>query len=120
MKKYSLLLLTAFALFAGCVQPTVEKTVLVQLVVRGKVGIKTVGIRGDGNPLSWDEDHFLEPVVVDSLYETSFKSRTGFLYTEYKFTVDGVYEWKGDPARRIYYKQAGDTILVRAVFGERE
>ncbi|MFN4314629.1 MAG: hypothetical protein ACK4E0_10075 [Chitinophagaceae bacterium] len=122
MLKFKAVLLACMLLSVAtsCVQKTVEKTVLVQVLVHGKTGIEKLGIRGEGNPLSWYEDRLLQPVVADSLYETSFISKTGFLYTEYKFTLNGDFEWEDGPARRIYYNQPGDTIFIKAEFGRHE
>ena len=41
----------------ACVQQAFLKTVMITLTVHNKKDIKSVGIRGNGNPLSWDKDY---------------------------------------------------------------
>lgn len=104
-------------LFAGCVQPAFDKTVVIYLQVKGIKDIETVGVRGEGKPLSWNEDLLMEPVVKDSLYTITATGRTAYTFTEIKFTVNGVFELEGKPNRRLEFAK-GDTTYYRATFNK--
>jgi hypothetical protein len=114
MKKTILALWVALTLFA-CVQPAYEKTVVITLKVNGIKDIQTVGVRGEGAPLSWDEDIYLQPVVKDSLYTLTATARTGYTFTEIKFTVNGQFELEGKPNRRQEFAE-GDTTFYNATY----
>ncbi len=101
----------------ACVQPAFHKTVVIYLQVNGMKGIKTVGVRGEGNPLSWNEDLLMIPIVKDSLYTITGTARTAYSFTEIKFTVNGAFELEGKPNRRLEFAP-GDTTWYRAVFNE--
>lgn len=116
MKKHlilsiSLLLLT----LAGCVQKSYTKTVVVTLKVSGIKDIKTVGIRGEGKPLSWDSDVEMKALVKDSLYTASITAVTGYKFAEIKFTVNGDVELKEQPNRRVVFSDK-DTTYYNAIF----
>lgn len=115
--KAIIITIIAVTLFSSCVQKAYEREVTVYLTVKGKKNIKTVGVRGDGNALDWDKDLALKEVVKDSLYTTSFKMRTGYLFVEAKFTVDDAFELNDKPNRRIQFAKEGPTVY-RAVFDE--
>jgi putative oxidoreductase len=114
MKKTILALWAVLALFA-CVQPAYEKTVVITLKVNGIKDIKTVGVRGEGGPLSWNKDIYLQPVVKGSLYTLTATARTGYTFTEIKFTVNGEFELDGKPNRRLEFAK-GDTTYYGATF----
>lgn len=114
MKKYKLIWAIWIAA-AACVQPSKEKTVVVTVTVPGLKGIRTVGLRGEGNPLSWRKDYPLTAIVPDSLYTTTFTTRTAYDFTDIKFTVDGQFEREGKENRRLAFN-TGDTTYYRAVF----
>lgn len=117
MKKYCLPLLFIIAVMAGsCVQKATPKTLFITLTVTGKQNIQSVGVRGDGNPLSWEKDFPLKEVIKDSVYEARLDTRTAFAYSEMKFTVDGQWELENKPNRRIVYEEGKDTIFVKATF----
>ncbi|HLN96107.1 MAG TPA: hypothetical protein VK183_10785 [Flavobacterium sp.] len=117
MKKYLTLLLLGL-LASSCVQKATDKTVFVTLTVTGKKNIQSVGIRGDGNPLSWEQDYPMKEVIKDSVYEACLHSRTAFAYSEMKCTVDGQWELENQPNRKIIYEDGKDTILVRINFDQ--
>ncbi|UMY64885.1 MULTISPECIES: hypothetical protein [unclassified Flavobacterium] len=117
MKKY-FLLVTLGLLVASCVQKATDKTVFVTLTVTGKKNIQSVGIRGDGNPLSWEQDYPMKEVIKDSVYEACLHSRTAFAYSEMKCTVDGQWELENQPNRKIIYEDGKDTIFVRVNFDQ--
>ena len=116
MKASKLFLLLLITL-TGCVQPSYKKTVVVLLTVKGIKDIQTVGVRGEGNPLSWNEDLLLTPIVKDSLYTITKTTQTAFSFTEIKFTVNGKFELEGKPNRRLEFA-TGDTTYYHATFNE--
>ncbi|QIX63331.1 hypothetical protein HER32_20000 [Hymenobacter sp. BT18] len=104
-------------LLPACVQPAHNKTVVYLLDVRGIPNVQQVGLRGRDNPLSWDQDLPLTPVGNDSsLYRTVVTTRTGYLVTEVKFTVNGEFELQQADNRRIAFGAPGDTVVYRARF----
>lgn len=116
MKKYQLILITLLMLSAGsCVQKAYKKTVVITLTVQNIKEIKTVGIRGNGKPLSWDADFEMTPIVKDSLYTATATALTGYKFAEIKFTVNGNFELKEQPNRRLVFSDK-DTTYYHAVF----
>jgi hypothetical protein len=116
MKKHSIILISLFLLsMAGCVQKSYKKTVVVTLTVPNIKDIKTVGIRGQGKPLSWDTDYEMKTAVKDSLYTATISAVTGYKFAEIKFTVNGDFELKEKPNRRVIFAD-GDTTFYNAIF----
>jgi hypothetical protein len=116
MKKNSIILISLLLLsMAGCVQKSYKKTVVVMLTVPNSKDIKTAGIRGQGKPLSWDTDYEMKTVVKDSLYTTTISAVTGYKFAEIKFTVNGDFELKEKPNRRVQFAE-GDTTFYNATF----
>ena len=74
-----------------------------------------MGIRGQGKPLSWDNDFELKPVVKDSLYTATITAVTGYKFAEIKFTVNGDFELKEQPNRRVVFSDK-DTTYYNAIF----
>lgn len=102
--------LIALVILMGCVQPSSKKTVTVLLHVNGKDSIQSVGIRGKDQPLSWDYDYELTPVIPDSIYTCTFSLVTGYKYTEAKFTVDGAFELNDADNRKIVFSDSDSTL----------
>lgn len=115
MKNYLLIITTLLIATTGCVQKAYKKTVVVTLNTAGKQNIQTVGIRGGGKPLSWREDLPMQPEVKDSLYTATVTAVTGYKFAEIKFTIDGEFELKEQPNRRVEFSE-GDTTFYNAVF----
>jgi hypothetical protein len=118
MKNYNYLL--AWILFlsvTSCVQKTYKKTVVLTLTVPAIKNIKTVGIRGEGKPLSWDADIEMQPIVKDSIYTAAITVVTGYKFGEIKFTVNGEFELKERPNRRVVFSDK-DTTYYNAVFDQ--
>ncbi len=99
----------------GCVQKAYTKTAVVTLTVANIKDIKSVGIRGNGKPLSWDYDVEMKPIVKDSLYTATITTVTGYKFAEIKFTVNGEFELKEQPNRRVVFSDK-DTTYYNAVF----
>lgn len=106
-----LLLLTT-----SCVQKTHKRTVIFTLDVSKINSIKTVGVRGWDNPLSWDKDYPLKAIVKDSLYQVTFTGETGRICTEFKFSVNDKLELDGKENRKIYFDIKTDTTKVAFVY----
>ena len=116
MKKYSILLISLLILsLSGCVQKSYKKTVVVTLRVPDRKDIKSVGIRGQAKPLSWDNDFEMKPVVKDSLYTATITAVTGYKFAEIKFTVNGDFELKEQSNRRVMFNDK-DTTYYNAIF----
>jgi putative oxidoreductase len=116
MKNYSIILLCLLLLLIpGCVQKSYTKTVVLTLKVSDIKDIKSVGIRGEGKPLSWDNDYEMKQVVKDSLYSATVTAVTGYKFEEIKFTVNGDFELKEQPDRRVVFSDK-DTTYYHAVF----
>ena len=82
MKKINILYFVIFGLLTfSCVQESYNQIVTVVLDVSAIKDIKTVGVRGNGKPLSWDEDFEMKPLVKDSLYTATFSGKTGYLFS---------------------------------------
>jgi hypothetical protein len=103
----------------GCVQKTYKKTLVCYLDVSDVAQIKTVGIRGEGRPLSWKEDIPMVPVVKDSLYSVAVSGETPYTFVEIKFTVNGEFELANQENRRIAFSH-GDTTFYKAIFNKRK
>jgi hypothetical protein len=73
-----------------------------------------VGVRGEGNPLSWREDFAMTPLSADSLYTVTITGQTPYDFTEIKFTVNGQFELEGKENRRLVF--TGDTTFYKAKF----
>jgi hypothetical protein len=116
MKKYSLISISLLLLsLASCVQKSYTKTVVVTLKVPNIKNIKSVGIRGQGKPLSWGDDYEMKQVVKDSLYTATITAVTGYKFEEIKFTVNGDFELKEQPNRRVVFSDK-DSTYYNAVF----
>ncbi len=113
MQKISITIL--FALFIACVQPTYKRIVVLTVDVSKQTDVKFVGIRGGSTPLSWSEDYGMKEIVKDSLYQCSLEVNTGYLFGEFKFTVNGEFELQTADNRRVYFSDK-DTTFYQAVF----
>ena len=99
----------------GCVQKSYTKTAVVTLSVTNRKDIKTVGVRGNGKPLSWDNDFEMTTVIKDSLYTAVITTVTGYKFAEIKFTVNGEFELKEQPNRRVVFSDK-DTTYYNFIF----
>lgn len=115
MKKDLLILIVFFALATtSCVQKSYNRTVIFNLDVNGIKKIKTVGIRGNDKPLSWDYDYAMT-LGKDSIYTATITEATGYRFTSIKFTVNGDFELKEKANRKIYFEDK-DTVVYYAKF----
>jgi hypothetical protein len=120
MIKYKLILLSLLVAFASsCVQKAYKKTILIKLTVHNIKEIKKVGIRGNGKPLSWDTDFEMQPLIKDSIYTVTDTVLTGYKFAEIKFTVNGEFEFKEKPNRRLVFSNK-DTTYYNAILNSNE
>ncbi len=117
MKKYSSIVLLALLLSTGCVQKSYKRIVVFQLKTAGVPNIQTVGVRGEGNPLSWNSDIEMKPITKDSLYTATITTISGYLFTEVKFTINGTFELQEADNRKVVFSK-GDTTFYKAVFNQ--
>lgn len=114
MKK--ILFLALIFINFSCVQKSYDRIVVYTLQIKGKQNIKKVGIRGNDAPLSWNEDFEMKEIVKDSLYKAIVTTKTGYLGTRVKFTVNGEFELQNQPNREIKFDTTTDTTYVSMVF----
>jgi hypothetical protein len=62
-----------------------------------------------------DSDLAMQPVVKDSLYMGFITTLTAYKFANIKFTVNGEFEWKDPPNRRLAFSDK-DTTYYNAVF----
>lgn len=99
----------------SCVQKAHDKTVLYCLDARGIKDITSVGIRGNDKPLSWEYDFPMKLDTNDSLYKAFVTTKTGYLTTEIKFVVNGEFELRDSPNRKIRLEEK-DTVKYVGVY----
>ena len=116
--KNKLVLLMLFGTFVlnSCVQKAYRRVVVITLDVSKVKEVKWVGIRGEGKPLNWESDYPMQELVKDSLYQAIVETKTGYLFAEIKCTVNGEFELKDQPNRRIVFDTTRDTTYVKYVF----
>jgi hypothetical protein len=110
MKNLILILAVAFFGLTSCVQKSYSRKVTLLLDVSGNKNIKTVGIRGNDKPFSWDYDTEMEIVKKDSLYKKTFEINTGRLCTELKFTINGDFELQDKENRKVYFNENSEAV----------
>lgn len=111
MKNNIVLLITSISLFtSSCVQKSIDQQVQLIVDVSGLPNIKTVAVRGENKPLSWREDLVMTPIKKDSLYSVTISGKTGYLFTEIKFVVNGEFELINQPNRRIIFNKSQKTV----------
>ncbi len=98
----------------SCVQKSYKRTVNFTVNVSKVNNIKSVGIRGE-KPLNWNYDTEMTVVKKDSLYKATVTFETGYKFVEMKFTVNGNYELKDKPNRKVVFSTDGETNF-NAVF----
>jgi putative oxidoreductase len=118
--------LVAATATGGCVQAAYDRTVVYRVDVSALPNVSSVGLRGEDQPLSWDQDTPMMPVPDSAgLYTATVTTRTGRLITDVKFVVNGRFEFsdaKNQENRKVPLPRTtagGDTLLYRAVFNQR-
>lgn len=117
MKTNKLMPLLLVVMACSCVQPSQQRQVVLYLHLNDSVQVETVGVRGTGEPLSWQHDLVMTELIPNALYKTSFQVVTGYRFGEIKFTRNGEFELKGQPNRRVYFDDA-DSTVYHAIYNE--
>lgn len=116
MKSITTFTLLICLFLSSCVQKSYKRIVVVTLDVSKVKEVQSVGIRGNGKPLSWENDYPMQKIVKDSLYKAIITTDTGYLFAEYKCTVNGNFELQNKPNRRIVFDSTKDTTYINLVF----
>ncbi len=95
----------------SCVQKTTNQTITFELNVKGIPNIKTVEIRIDNEAIKWEKEMEMKPIIKDSLYSLTLTGKTGYLFTEVKFKINGEYELKELPNRKVIFDKSGTTLF---------
>lgn len=120
MIKHLTCILLAF-LFLGCVQQTQPKTITFKLKLEDTEDVKSVGLRGNLAPLSWDQNIPLTYSDMDGTYETKIQMNTANFALQFKFVVnDSIFELKQMDNRQIQFKYQPETIVYNAVYNSPE
>jgi hypothetical protein len=102
----------------ACVQKTQKRVVVVTVSLQQAQKAAKVGIRGGGNPLTWENDWELTPTIADSVFTGSFVANTAYNSYEVKFTLNGEMELNNKPNRVITFATKGDTTFYKAIFNK--
>lgn len=117
MKRIIILMILA-VVAASCVQEVKKHTVTFRLSAEGIAQGSRVAIKGTDKPLSWEQDVVMPYDSTSGYYTATVTFYTGYLFTEYKYTADGVYELEGQENREVIFNESGNT-LVSDVFNKR-
>ena len=98
------------------VQDTKTHTVTVQVTLPHKTSVKTMGVRGNDAPLSWDTDLAMKEIIKDSIYIAQFKVNTGFNFTKIKFVLNGEIELKDQGNRYISLDNKTTNTVYKAMY----
>ena len=110
MKKYSIILwVVLISVTISCVQKSYRQTVVFMLDTKGIKNVKSVGVRGEDEPLNWKSDLKMN-LGKDSIYTATISEETGYLFSEFKFTINNDKELKDKDNRRVYFAKNGKTI----------
>ena len=94
---------------SSCVQKSTRQKVIYLLDVKGLKNVLSVGIRGENKPLNWNSDIKMK-MGKDSIYSATVTEDSGYLFTEFKFTVNDDFELKEQPNRKVYFNKNGITV----------
>lgn len=112
--KLTAVLLSMVAL-VSCVQKTTRKTVVFSVHVTDDA-TKSIGVRGNDKPLTWERDSVLR-LTGPGTYGTAITYNTGYKFTEVKFTQNGEFELGNEANRRILFAEQ-DTTFYEATFNK--
>lgn len=100
------------------VQDTKLQTITVQVTLPKKTAVKSMGVRGGDQPLSWDTDLPMREVIKDSVYTTQFQINTGFNFTRIKFALNGEIELNGKDNRKIKLSENSTSTSYKAIYDQ--
>ena len=115
MRTNLFLCLCLVSVLIACVQKTHRRTVVYRLHLPDPTANPTVGVRGKDKPLNWESDTKMSLHRPDSTYRVVVTYRTGYKFSEVKFTVNDVFELPGQPNRRVMFSDT-DTTFYEATF----
>jgi hypothetical protein len=110
---------TLILFFASCVQPTHRYEVEFELMIPMGTAVESVSIHGQDYPLSWEKEMPLTRKAGDSVYTVKVPFQTGYLYTEYKYKLNGEYELKEQENRRIVFQEDKLSYTIRDTLNKR-
>jgi hypothetical protein len=75
-----------------------------------------MGVRGNSDPLNWNNDLVMKEVIKDSVYSAQFKINTGFNFTKIKFALNGKIELRDQENRYILLDDKTGNTTYNAVY----
>lgn len=111
-------LLLASCIIASCVQPTVTREITFTLSADGLPPGSVASLRGGDKPLSWQQDM---PMQLDSIageYRLKVAIVTGYRFTEYKYVVNGEFEFQNGANRKVMFNN-DKVIILKDAFNNR-
>ena len=114
-KYFALLVLFNF-LMTACVQKTYKKTVTFIVDTQSDSTISNLFIRGDFDPLNWEDNIVLEDKNCDGIYSSTITFDTPFDFVDFKFVKnDAEFELMDKDNRRVNFNGL-DSITYTAIF----
>lgn len=102
--------------FTSCVQKAYDQKITLTVdVSKIDTTIFKVGVRGNDQPMSWEQDLPMKEIIKDSIYQVDFAIHTGYKFTEFKFVVNDDFELKDQANRKLYFEDDQKTIY-KAIF----
>ena len=103
----------------SCVQERHIKRVKFQLDMRQIKNFETVGIRGDIQPLSWQETTSLSDADGDSIYDTTLEFSTASNQLNFKFVINGEeFELEGSDNRVLPFEYKPEELTYMTAFDQ--
>ena len=95
------------------------KKVTFELDMRQVSDFKTVGLRGDIKPLSWQENTLLSDTDGDSIYTTTLVFDTASNQLNFKFVVnDEEFELEGLNNRALPFEYKPEELVYKSAFDQ--
>ena len=119
MKNTHLLLIVLIAgLFHSCVQDTTPLTLQIKALPGADTTIKTLGLRGEVDPLSWYSDTMLTGPDDSGYYIGKIVFHIPYRQIEAKLVANGSrFELDNQPGRSITWGES-DTLVYWATFDQ--
>ena len=116
--RLALYLAILVGLFTQCVQPTYERTLIIQVDTTGTKNVNAISVRGDFAPLSWEEGIELNFDSTDLLFKGTVILNSPFEQVELKFVANNhQFELPDKPNRSIRFNN-NDTLIYKATFNQ--
>ncbi|MFP9100640.1 hypothetical protein ACLI09_16440 [Flavobacterium sp. RHBU_24] len=109
--KYIYLMLAAL-LLASCVQPVTKRTITFTLDAKDLPPGCTAAVRGTDKPLSWKQDTPMQYDSITGHYRLTVEIATGFRFTEYKYVVNGRFEFPDGESRKVVFDEQEKITLA--------